>query len=891
MTTKTCGKIGGLIRLRAATGRRIAVVGVKILMILTLLVGPAGAQTAWQVGTGNWSTGSNWNSGEPNAGVGAWVNNGGTAEITSGNNEAADYLHLGYDPGQSGLVDMTGGTLSVNSGTFGRKGNGTFGQSGGTVTVNGQVSVGDWGSGVGTYNLSGAGSVLDISSNLTIGWEGTGELNQSGGATTVGGDLYISRSAGSDGTYNISGGSLSAGLAFVGSSGPSGKLEASDTGTVNVDLLGVGWEPGSSGELTIGGTAQINVTSNNLIVGRKGSGTVTQTGGSVDATGFSVSLNSYGSAVGGANTALYDMSGGSLLADVLSIGEDGPGTFQAGGDAVVDVGLIKLGPEPGTSGQLYISGNAQVNVTNNHFIVGRKGSGTVTQTGGSVDATGFSVFLNSYGSAVGGTNTSLYDMSGGTLTADVLRIGEDAFGTFSASGGAIVNVGVLQLAPETVSSGQLNIAGAAQINVSSGATFGRKGNGTVDQTGGTVTIVGQVSIGDWASSTNAVYNLSGAGSVLDIGSDLTVGWDGTGELNISGGSLSAGLTYVGLNGSGTLSASGDGQVDVVLLGAGWEPGSSGELNISGTANVNVTGNNVLIGRKGSGTLTQTGGSLNVNGGGMYLNTYGSAVGGANTSLYQISGGSLDISSGNLVVAEDSPATLEVIGSTASINTGGDYTQKSGGTLRSVMDNGGPTKVAVSGATTINSGGEIDVDLSGGVALLTATAHELLGGGSSLSDNSTFSEALWLKSNVANNVVATMDPALMMGTLDAGTDYDEAGPFPGANAGYVELINALRPDLYLWLDVQTDADLDDLVDFMTAGGHTVTKLDGDPFELVMRFFPAADTSYFAWDFATFDALGGTTTLLTNVVVPEPSTWVLLAITLAFFGAYLRRRELR
>ena len=55
--------------------------------IVLLLAGFAPADTYWQGTTGNWSTGSNWTSGEPTSSDYAYINNGGTAQITSGNGE------------------------------------------------------------------------------------------------------------------------------------------------------------------------------------------------------------------------------------------------------------------------------------------------------------------------------------------------------------------------------------------------------------------------------------------------------------------------------------------------------------------------------------------------------------------------------------------------------------------------------------------------------------------------------------------------------------------------------------------------------------------------------------------------------------------------------------
>ena len=52
-------------------------------VLLGLIVARAEAgQTSWQGGTGDWSTDSNWDNDEPTASDDAWINNGGTAQIT-----------------------------------------------------------------------------------------------------------------------------------------------------------------------------------------------------------------------------------------------------------------------------------------------------------------------------------------------------------------------------------------------------------------------------------------------------------------------------------------------------------------------------------------------------------------------------------------------------------------------------------------------------------------------------------------------------------------------------------------------------------------------------------------------------------------------------------------
>ncbi|NOX97057.1 MAG: hypothetical protein GXO98_03145 [Nitrospirae bacterium] len=105
---------------------------VTILGGMFLLSLPAQAITYWQVGTGDWSTGANWDNGEPTSDDYAYINNGGTAQITL-NDRVCRFLNLGRNAGESGTVEMSSGSLSARKyETIGYEGTGIFTQSGGT---------------------------------------------------------------------------------------------------------------------------------------------------------------------------------------------------------------------------------------------------------------------------------------------------------------------------------------------------------------------------------------------------------------------------------------------------------------------------------------------------------------------------------------------------------------------------------------------------------------------------------------------------------------------------------------------------------------------------------------------------------------------------------------
>jgi hypothetical protein len=129
-------------------------------------------------------------------------------------------LSVGDAAGNNGTYELQNtATLSAVTETVGNGGSGAFGQSGGTNTVSGGLSLGAKTGAAGTYTLSGG--QLSAASE-TVGAAGTGQFTQSGGTNTVAGSLTI----GTTGTYNLSGGTLSTGSTVNGGqfnvTGPTG---------------------------------------------------------------------------------------------------------------------------------------------------------------------------------------------------------------------------------------------------------------------------------------------------------------------------------------------------------------------------------------------------------------------------------------------------------------------------------------------------------------------------------------------------------------------------------------------------------------------------------------------------------------------------------------------
>ena len=188
------------------------------------------------------------------------ISDSGRVEITTANGS----IRVGNDSGASGTIDMTGGTLKAKSfislghaGTgsmtmsagavetsafvVGINGAGDFDMSGGTITLDSHVRVGE-GAGEGVWTMSGG--LLVATNYIAAGWGATGAgemntINMSDGELRTG-DLRLGLVG--DGTLNLSGGEINVniygsgaytnGLVF-NSNGGEGLLDITADGTLN----------------------------------------------------------------------------------------------------------------------------------------------------------------------------------------------------------------------------------------------------------------------------------------------------------------------------------------------------------------------------------------------------------------------------------------------------------------------------------------------------------------------------------------------------------------------------------------------------------------------------------------------------------------------------------
>jgi autotransporter-associated beta strand protein/T5SS/PEP-CTERM-associated repeat protein len=332
---------------------------------------PSEDEFVGSAGTSDFKTASNWFAGSvPGAGQTPVIQGGRTVNLTSSPSGAFTGLKVGQT--STGTLNIFGSSVVTmtsawpNGLVLGERvtGNGAIAQSGtSSVTVNGFASIGT--RGAGSYDLQ-SGS-LTVTGDLNVGdiLGAHGDLYQEGGTITApslfvasgfndgftsgntignvhqsGGTMTITGSGdkvvigGRDNaygiaTYALSGGTLDAGSnssVLVGSNGQCTFTQSA--GTLNArQLLAIGRYSGSSGAYSIsGGTVSQTNASYPLYVGYAGAGTLTVSGsGLVDAAG--------GLRLSGASSASGEvfLNGGTIYTTIVDDGGGGASFHFNGG--------------------------------------------------------------------------------------------------------------------------------------------------------------------------------------------------------------------------------------------------------------------------------------------------------------------------------------------------------------------------------------------------------------------------------------------------------------------------------------------------------------------------------------------------------------------------------
>jgi hypothetical protein len=530
--------------------------------------------------------------------------------------------------------------------------------------------------------------------------------------------LTVDNTLGGSITLTQSGGSITSATSVVGSSASGTLVQSGGTHTAGNLYLGY-LTAGSSGTISLSGSASTLSVSGVEVVGYNGIGTLNQSGGV-----HFVSNTLYLGANDGA-TGTYTLSGGrGSTGSDLYLGWSGPnasGVLALSGTASLSVrgneyvgstgsgnashgdtashtvsGSMYLGYNGGSGGSYGLSNSATLSV-NGSVYVGYQGSGTFNQTGGTHTAGGLYLAYAAAGSA--GTYTLSGDTSVLTVRSDEM-LGYNGVASFNQSGGTHTIAGSLSLGINHGASGAYNLT-TGSLSVSSLEYLGfQGGRGTFNQSGGSHSIAGTLTTAATVAS-SGTYTLSGgtlsAGSFLNRGTFSQSGGafagalDSYGTFNYGGGTFGGSLK---LEPSGVLNltaplTAGQG---ITLVSSSITLGPGLALSANGTGLNNQGGRVTLTGGSigGTGPLANSGsisgtGSINVGG---LSNASGGTISlsGGSTALFTApssNDGTIKVSGGVLATfAAAFTNRAAFISANSSITSLTDFTCGSGGYLQS-----------------------------------------------------------------------------------------------------------------------------------------------------------------------------------------------------------------
>ena len=698
-------------------------------MAFSVSVGLAVATSTWNGGGGdaNWMTGGNWGGTAPSASnaltfsgtvqlannnnfpantqfdgitfdntAGAFTLNGNTINlagniVNAGTNMQTINLNLALQQNVNfsstsgtlvlgGVVSGSGGIAQTNPGTVILTGSNTY--SGGTTLSAGLLQVGS-GAALGSGGLSLGGGTLATAAPMTLpmaialptsGVSGTintsgnnvtlsGPLSGSGGFSKVGaGLLSLSNSSSISGSVTVDGGTLQVGTGsllttgnyYVGNSAvgafsqSGGTVGFANTGSYYYPYLYIGYNSNSTGSYTLSNSGLLTAPSNaygGMYVGYSGTGSFTQSGGTVNLSSISAYVGGFSYGASGS----YNLSGNGVanFSSMYVADEFSSGSLNVSGSGALSLySLSVAGYYAIGTGSL--SQNGRVN--SSQFTVGNSNgaSGTFTQSGGTNAITGSfglgtttsssgsyfltSGLLNNSGNGeflgssslsnaivydTGSLGTGLFQQTGGTNSTNFVWIGNGSSyqyggGTLQLnspgglqvmSGGtlngnnAVTNLyvpanSILDLSGSLVNTGSMTVTVAANsMVITPSAGFNPNPNGTFLS----YTNLGLTHTLGTTLSVAAGQSLSFPGVIVD-------------PVNVQGSFVDPGADNNGLFLTGGLTISGTGNVNVGYDGAVVTSGSG-----SGMTGGMLGGASHYVGMTGSGVFSQTGGTNTVTG--------------------------------------------------------------------------------------------------------------------------------------------------------------------------------------------------------------------------------------------------------------------------------------
>ncbi|MBC8105013.1 MAG: hypothetical protein H7Z14_00355 [Anaerolineae bacterium] len=579
------------------------------------------ADITWVRAAGNpglFSDGANWVGGvAPSSSADSgFINNGGISTVGAPFTGTVNNIGLGITAAGTGTLTQTGGSITATgNATFGGSttGAGTYIMSGGTLTVTGIITAGSiaFGSnGAGTANISG-GWIAGRNVFLGANTNGHGHVVQTGGMLAVGQKLVLAELKPADfgatptpSDYTMSGGAVTVGGSmYVGAHGPatfnlSGTGSVSVVGAVQIGASGGATDPpaGTGTFAMSGGTLAITGPGAFLVVADHGDGTFNLSGGTVTTkylnvgqnleSGFSTRglMNQTGGSVNieyswviaeqSQSANLYDLSGGTVT--LTGIGDPLPGDLN-----------VASGVD--SRGTLMVRGTGVAKIGNSAMLGNGAGSGgtLIVSANGSL-----SLGTNGAGNGnliAGVDGTGTLQVSGGSVIADGLTLGQNAgaLGTGTQTGGSVVIRKNMSVGETSTGSNVYDISGGT-LNVGAGALGGifvaSSGVGTL-KVGGTATVTAPF--------------LANKGAYAQTGGVASMGLvTGIGSISVSGGTLNA--TSIAQS---ALSISSTGTAKIAVNGTDTGLSVVDSLSVTGSGRLDLNDNDLIVHNGNYATIT------------------------------------------------------------------------------------------------------------------------------------------------------------------------------------------------------------------------------------------------------------------------------------------------
>ncbi|MCC6124534.1 MAG: autotransporter-associated beta strand repeat-containing protein [Pirellulales bacterium] len=589
--------------------------------------------------------------------------------------------------------------------------------------------------------------------------------------------LYVGRGAGTNGTVNHTAGELilNTGLSGLGRDGGTGAYNMSGgtlkmNGVADTPLL-IGYGAGSSGAMTMSGTAAATITNaigannatfigndggtgaltlndgasisntGNFFVGREGAssaGTITLNSTSTLSVinGWTVVGGGYGVEQGGTGTLNVKDSATLNTVTYTIIGfRGGTGTLNLSGGTVNDSGAFQVANaefKSATTGTVNMTNGAVLNVGNMDTGLRKNATAVINMSDTSVINSTGAVFLGHYG-GTGGSST--LNMSGSaTLNTAFLQM-SNSEAQYANSQASLVMSGT-----STVNCTGYVIAGVygsstASITLNNSAVFNQTGGSQFQLGYGSGT--GTITVNDSASFTT----FNGTELGIRYFGYATGSMGGSATLNLNGGVYATpwinsnggrGSKTVNLNG-GTLQAQGDSNN---FIGDTGSVGSILNVWVKGGANINTSdisaaphGITISVPLKHDPAGPATDGGLTVTGGGVLTLMAANTLNGPTT----VSGGTLALSRDASVASKSVTAaggTTLSLGGASNLGTLDNLDLASGSTLDLALtpSAASPNAINLSATATMPNSGGINYAINAqGLTLDTVNPYTVISG--------------------------------------------------------------------------------------------------------------------------------------------------------------------